>query len=154
VTYREFGEIVSMDADFAVCCMPLSMLARIEVEPGWSENKQFVIRNTGYTTESRVIMQSRTRFWEEQDVSPNLVFGDSALTHIWARAGGVDTPRGLLLGDAVGVGDPERALSTFRALYPGRRDAIEHVHVMAWPTDRWAASCNRAPFGIGQFSRF
>src|SRR5690606_35844040 len=45
VTFREFGEVVSMDADFAVCCMQLSMLARIEVDPGWSENKQVVIRN-------------------------------------------------------------------------------------------------------------
>ena len=154
VTYREFGNVTSMDADFAVLCMPLSMLARIEVVPGWSEDKQHVIHNTGYTTESRVIMQSRTRFWEEQDVSPNLVFGDSALTHIWASAEEVDTPRGLILGDAVGVGDPAKALSTFRELYPGPRDTIEHVHVMAWPMDRWAASCNRAPFPIGQFSRF
>ena len=154
VTCREFGEERSVDADFAVCCMPLAMLSRIPVTPAWSERKQHVITNTGYTTESRVIIQSRTRFWEDQGVSPNLVFNDPALTHIWACAEEVDTQRGLLLGDAVGAGDPAAALATFRERYPGGRDTIEHVQVMAWPMDRWASSCNRASFPMGELTRF
>lgn len=154
VLYQQHGEAHSIEAEFLVCCMPLSMLSAISITPQWSQGKQHVIQNTSYTTESRIIMQTRTRFWEEEGISPNLDFGERALTNIWAMAEEVDTPRGILVGDAVGVGDAQTALATFRSLYPGRKENVEYVHVVAWPTDRWAASCNRASFPLGELHRF
>lgn len=153
-TYREFGEEKTMDAGYAVISMPLPMVDRIEAEPAWSPPKQYVIQNTRYYTATVFAMQSRTRFWEREDVPPNLSFGRPNLASCRAMAGEVDTPRGMIVGSVHGQAAPEDALATFREFYPGTEEDIEHVEAQVWPRDEWAPFCERIGFGLGELSRF
>ena len=43
----------------------------IPVSPAWPEAKAFVIREMPYYTRTRVVLQSRTRFWNTDKISPN-----------------------------------------------------------------------------------
>jgi monoamine oxidase len=154
VSFKEFGETKTMDAGYAVLSMPLPMVSRIDARPDWSPGKQYVIQNTTYYTATVFAMQSRTKFWEKDGLSPNLVFGRSSLQGVRQMAEEVDTPRGMLVGDADGQVDPQDALATFREHYPGNYDDIEHIQAKVWATDPWAPLCERLSFGLGELENF
>ncbi len=153
VHYREFGKEKKMAADYLVSCMSLVQLRKIPVRPDWPEDKKYVIHNTPYYSASRLILQSRSRFWEKDKISPNIYFLQPALRAVWPTAEELPTSRGLLAGDVPGVTDPEEALATFRKYYPGKSEDIEQVQVVAWPNDPWASACERIDFP-GQLARF
>jgi len=153
VHYREFGNQKKMAADYLVSCISLVQLRKIPVKPDWPEDKEHVIHQTPYYSESRLIFQSRSRFWEKDRISPNIYFYQPALRAVWPMADELPTRRGLLLGNAAGVADPEAALATFRKYYPGKSEDIEQVHVVAWPNDPWASACERVAFS-GQLAKF
>lgn len=154
VTYREFGEKKTKEAGYVVISMPLPMVGRLEVEPAWSPAKQYVIENTTYYTATVFVMQSRTRFWEEDGIPPNLVFGRPEFGSCRAMAGEVDTPRGIIVGDAEGGTDPKDSLETFRRFYPGTHENVEHIQAKSWASDRWAPFCERLSFGLGELEKF
>ena len=66
----------------------------------------------------------------------------------------VNTPRGMLVGDAYGQVNAADALATFREFYPGKYEDIEHVQAKVWATDPWAPLCERLDFGVGEPSKF
>ena len=80
------------------------MLSQIEVSPAFSPAKAYAVSHVPYYFDSRVILQSRTRFWVRDGVSPNMEFGDPALIHAWSTGEDVDTTRGLVVGTAAGRG--------------------------------------------------
>ena len=100
VSFREFGKDRKLDADYLVCCVSAVVLRQIPVSPAWPEAKSFVIREMPYYTRTRVVFQSRTRFWKTDKVSPNWVPPDPRLNELWSMAEEVNTPRGILLGGA------------------------------------------------------
>ena len=86
VTYKEFGETKTLDGDYLVNCIPLPTFSRIPVDPEWPEEKQFVIDNVSYDSYCRVLLQSRTRFWESDGMSINLGLEGSSLWNTWQTA--------------------------------------------------------------------
>ena len=98
VTYKEFGEKKKMDADYLVNCIPLPTFSRIPVTPEWPEEKQYVIDNLTYSSYSRILLQSRTKFWEKDDISINFVMGDGVMNSSSQIAHEVPTERGLVFG--------------------------------------------------------
>ena len=57
---------------------------QIAVSPTWPESKSFVIQEMPYDTRTRVVFQSRTRFWNTDKVSPNWGPPDPQLTELWS----------------------------------------------------------------------
>ncbi|MGH9160341.1 MAG: flavin monoamine oxidase family protein, partial [Vicinamibacteraceae bacterium] len=153
ITCKRLGRARQLEADYAVACINLSMLRKISVTPAWPENKSYAIQHVPYYSDTRVIFQSRTRFWERDGVSPSLVFGQPGLSTVWQMAAEVDTDRGLLEGAAPGVVSAEQALKTFRAMYPGKSDDIEQAHVVNWPLEPWAALCETTNYAPGQLRK-
>jgi monoamine oxidase len=153
VHYRESDKPKKIEGEYLVSCISLVQLRKIPVKPEWPEDKKYVIHNTSYYSETRVIIQSRTRFWEKDHINPNMNLPELALREVWPMAEEVPTRRGLLAGTAAGVADPEEALATFRKYYPGKSEDIEQVKVIAWPLDPWASACERISFP-GQLTRF
>jgi monoamine oxidase len=100
VSYKEFGEPKTLEADYLVCCMSALMLRLIPVTPAWPAAKDFAIRNMVYYSVARVVFQSRTAFWEKDGISPNLELGAPALRDTWRIANEVNTPRAVLIGTA------------------------------------------------------
>jgi monoamine oxidase len=132
VSYREFGQERKLDADYVVSCISLVMLRQLPVTPAWPEAKAFVIREMPYYTRTRIVFQSRTRFWRTDKVSPNWLPPDPSLNEMWSLAEEVNTPRGILIGGGQAGVTAARALATFENLYPGKSAEIEQTIVHDW----------------------
>jgi len=107
-----------------------------------------------YYHDTRVIFQSRSRFWQRDGISPNMQFGDTSLNSAWSASEEVKTARGLLAGTASGAGTAERALATFKKYYPGRSEDIEKANVVVWALDPWASACERTSYAPGELAKF
>lgn len=154
VTYRENGRETRLDGDYLVCCMSAVMLRQIPVTPEWPATKQFAIQNMPYTVESRPIFQSRTKFWKRDRISPNMDFHDRMIDSVWPMGDDVQTERGLLIGTAQGSVPANKALSTFRRLYPGKSEDIDQAIVLDWSKDPWAMTCEARNYRPGELHKF
>lgn len=154
VSYRAGETTARLEADYLVCAMSARMLRLLPVTPSWPEAKAFAIANVPYYHDTRVVFQSRSRFWQRDDVSPNMEFGEPQLYHVWSTTEEVATTRGLLAGTASGAGTAERALETFRKFYPGRSEDIEKTQVVVWALDPWASACERTSYHPGELAKF
>jgi monoamine oxidase len=74
-TYRE-------DADFLLCTIPLPILARVEVAPPFSNEKQSAIIESGYDSGTKVALLTKNRFWEKQ----HHIFGGTSTTDLMTGA--------------------------------------------------------------------
>jgi monoamine oxidase len=154
VRYREAGRENALEADWLVSAMSLWALALVPATPDWPEARQRIIKGFPYYTASRPVFQSRTRFWERDGVSPNIVLGEASLEHLWRMADDVETSRGLLASTARGATSAEDAVATFRRYYPGRSEDIEEVFVVDWARDPWAMACEPETYAPGELARF
>ncbi len=154
VTCLQDGETVRLEGDYLVCAMSARMLQRLPVTPAFPEAKAYAIAHVPYYHDTRVIFQSRSRFWDRDGVSPNMEFGDPQLDHVWSTGEDVKTTRGLMAGTASGAQTADRALAAFRKLYPGRSEDIEKAQVVVWALDPWASACERTSYGPGELARF
>jgi len=154
VKYREAGREKTMEGEYLVSAMSLVKLREVPVTPAWPEERAFVVQGFPYYTASRPVFQSRTRFWEAQRTSPNIIFDQPALEHVWRMADDVDTERGLIVGTSPGFTTADDALATFRRYYPGGPDDIEQAFVIDWAKDPWAMACEPVSYGPGQLRRF
>ena len=132
-----------MDADWLVSAMSLVKLREVPVTPAWPEARRHVVHGFPYYTASRPVFQSRTRFWEKDGVSPNVILERAgARAHLAHGRRRATTARGLIVATAPGFTTAEDALATFRRYYPGRADDIEQAFVIDWAQDPgpWPAS--------------
>src|SRR5262245_5297473 len=154
VTFREFGDERRREADYVVSCISLVMLRQIPVAPDWPDAKNFIVRETPYYTRTRVVFQSRTRFWKRDKISPNWAPPDPRLNELWSMADEVNTPRGILLGGAQAGVEAAASLAAFQKLYPGKSADIEQAIVHDWSKDPWAGMCERISYRPGELGRF
>ncbi len=157
VKYKEFGEVVEMEADYFACCLRTTALKNISFTPQLPAQKQFIIDNLTYDQTTRIIFQARSKFWLEDKLSINLTFNHPSLTHIWQVAGEVNTDRVALMAKAPGGTNPLRTLEAFREHYPGHTSNIniEQTLVKDWSADPFVHGCERRSFsGLGELSRY
>ncbi len=153
VTFRGPGNERKMDGDYLVCCMSAVMLRQIPVKPDWPERKAFPIRNMPYYTETRVVFQSRTKFWNQDRVSPNMEIGEQNLYDAWIMAHDVQTTRGMLMSSAAAGTSPEEAIAIYRRYYPGKSEDIEQTFVHDWSRDPWAMACETVEYQPGELTK-
>lgn len=154
VTCRSEGTSVTLDADYLVCAMSAVMLRLLPITPALPPAKAEAIGTVPYYSDTRVILQSRTRFWARDGISPNMEFGEAPLYHVWSASEEVATPRGLLAGTASGPGTEDGALTTYRKYYPGKSEDIEKAIVVVWAQDRWRSACETTAYAPGHLSKF
>ncbi len=154
IHFEEFGKAQQMAADYLVNAIPLVVLLRIPVEPKWSEEKAWVIQNTMYDFQSRVVFQARTPFWKREGHSANIIARHRNLHLVWEMAEEVKGDRGILIGSATAGTTAEQALDIYRQRYPGKSVEIEHAMVHTWIQDPWSPVCERQGFGRGRLKRF
>ena len=154
VRYREAGHEKTIEADWLVSAMSLWQLRQVPVTPAWPPERQFILNFFPYYTASRPVFQSRTRFWERDGASPNMILGERALEHTWTMGDDVETSRGLVVATASGFTRVEDALATFRRHYPGRSEDIEQAFVVDWGQDPWAKACEPVNYQTGMLERF
>lgn len=154
VHFTEFGEKKKLDAEYLVSCIPLMILRRIPVEPAWPDAKKFVIDNVRFSSQTRVVLQARSKFWKGDVHSINLETGDSNMYLVYETADEVRTNRGVLMGSGQPDVTSDSALASFRKFYPGKGNTIEQCIVVNWSKDPWAFGCERLPFPFRQLARF
>jgi monoamine oxidase len=67
VHYKNEAGRFSVTGDHAVVAIPFGVLRDVEVTPPFSREKQKAIRELNYNASTKVLFQTKTRFWEETD---------------------------------------------------------------------------------------
>jgi monoamine oxidase len=142
----------SETADYAVCAIPFSILRDVEVTPSFSRQKQKAIRELNYNPSTKVLFQTRSRFWERTDG----IVGGTTSTDLPIRRicypshSDPEEPRGTLLAsytwgqDALRWGGMdeetrlEEALEDVAKVHPEIAEEYEVGASHAWYNDRWA----------------
>ncbi|MBA4179160.1 MAG: amine oxidase [Anaerolinea sp.] len=126
VYYQTAAGRFAVEADRAIVTVPFPVLRHVEVLQPFSRGKQRAIRQLHYDASAKVFLQSRRRFWEEDDG----IFGGGTVTDLPIRAlyypdHGRETGRGVLLASYTWAEDAQR----WGSLSPGDRivQAIENV---------------------------
>lgn len=140
------GRRESVSADKVICTIPFSVLRDIEM-PGLSARKKELIKNTHYDAVSRVYLQTRSRFWEEQGLN-GFAFTRGAI-EIWQPTWSQPGPRGILMtyarpGEAERITklkEKDRVDSTLKQLngiFSGLRENFETGISKCWMDDEWS----------------
>ena len=69
VTYERAGEHVVLRADRVVCAIPFAVLRQVEFSPALAREKQKAIAQLGNTSVVRVFLQTRKRFWLDENLT-------------------------------------------------------------------------------------
>lgn len=154
VTYKNAMGTHTVKADYYVNCIPLPAFKNIPIEPPLPKNKQYLIDHVTYGSYQRFVFQASSKFWLEDELSINLFLDHPDLWDVWQTAEEVDTHRVIVLGTGPGGISPLRALAAFREVYPGKKDTIEQAISMDWTKQRYAPTCEREPFPIGELKQF
>ena len=157
VSYREYGYDgeQTLDADFFVNCMSLTVFRNIPIAPALSAAKRYVVDNLTYTSHPFYVFEASSRFWLEDGFkSINMELDHPLISAIWEVPAEVRTTRVILKAYGPGGLSPQRVLAAFRQVYPGRRDTIVQALTKDWTQDALAPSCEMLPFPLGQMRRF
>jgi monoamine oxidase len=155
VTYSKNKETKTMVSDHYVNCIPPPAFKNIPVLPALSPEKQYVLNNITYDSYQRFVFQASSKFWLEDGLDTiNMNFEHPDLWAVWHSAEEVDTHRVIILGTGPGGISPLRALAAFREVYPGKKDTIEQAIGMDWTKQKYAPTCERLAFPIGELKKF
>jgi monoamine oxidase len=67
VHFRSPAGRFSMRGDHCIVAIPFSVLRDVEVTPSFGRPKQKAIRELNYNASTKILLQTRTRFWERTD---------------------------------------------------------------------------------------
>ncbi|HEY6516302.1 MAG TPA: FAD-dependent oxidoreductase [Steroidobacteraceae bacterium] len=157
VSYREYGygEAKTVEADFFVNCISLTVFSKIPVMPALSAAKRYVVDNLTYTSHPFYVFEASSRFWLADGLkSINLEFDHPEISSIWEVPSEVRTARVILKAYGPGGLSPQRVLTAFRQVYPGKRDTIVQALTKDWTQDTLAPSCEMLPFPLGEMHKF
>lgn len=126
VSYTQKGAAKSIEADYCICAMPLTILKKTPNDFGAPYTK--VIEECTYAGAYKVAWESR-RFWEQDyNIYGGLEFVNTGCSPIWFPSAGIFTDRGVLVS-----GYTDEATSAFGKLplaakFEESRKSIERLH--------------------------
>jgi monoamine oxidase len=165
VHYRTTAGRATVRGDRVVCTLPFSVLRHVETTPAFSREKQRAVRQLVYDSSTKILLQCRRRFWEEDDG----IFGGATITDLPIRAvyypeHGRETGRGIVLASYTWSQDADRwaslpeherieqALENLAVIHPQVRDEFECGASYVWHDDPYAGGAF-ALFDPGQQTR-
>ena len=80
VTCKGPNGTATYEGDYLVCAMSAWMLRQIPVTPAFPEAKAFAIGNVPYYSNTRLLFQSKSKFWLKDNISPNMTTPSSNAT--------------------------------------------------------------------------
>lgn len=152
-------------ADYMILAIPFPVLRHIEVLHPFSRAKQRAIRELHYDASTKIFLQCRRRFWEEDDG----IFGGGTITDLPIRnlyypEHGRETGRGVLLASYTWSEDAQRwgslspedrieqAIEDVAQIHPQILKEFEVGASVSWHEDKFAGGAF-ALFEPGQQSR-
>ena len=161
VTYVSGGMHHTVTADRTICTIPFTVLRDIEVSPAWSAGKHRAIKDLYMGPVARVFVQTRTRFWERENLS-GFATVDQPM-EIWSPTFNQPGTRGILMSyiyedlareysALTPQAQIDRTLDLFGQIHPGLREQVEAATTWSWlnePYSRGAYMVTKA----GEFDR-
>jgi monoamine oxidase len=172
--YRTGSAVARAEGDFLLCTIPFPVLARIEVDPPFSPEKQRAIVEIGYDSATKVVFLTKNRFWETNDG----IYGGSSTTDLMTgpifypsdnaveRSQRVSNSPGVLLASYTWGQDARRlgamtatqrqdfAFNQVRKVHPelGQPGMVLEKATWTWDSFPWAGGAF-AFYQPGQFAR-
>lgn len=162
IRHRGTGREERMEADRIVCTVPFSVLRNLGVRPPFPDEKRRVIEELPYSSQTRIYMQVRRRYWEEEGLTGRGYVNESVYVNLHPMAR--DSERAILDAQVLGEKayeladrpEDERlqfASDLFERFHPGFEDYVEGGTSYAWSDDPWARGVVNH-FRPGQMSEF
>jgi monoamine oxidase len=140
----------TVEGDYLVSTIPLPVLRTMSIRQAFSRNVQSVVRDHLYGSVTKVVLQTRSRFWEREGLS-GFAVTDRPSQEIWNIAATQPGPRGLLMVYTTGLTIPRLAgpneldrvawcLREAEYLFPGLTAEFESGISHCWDEDPWARS--------------
>lgn len=148
VAWRRGGREETVEADRVVCTLPFPVLRHLEFSPALPPDKRRAVQTLPYSTITRVYVQVRRRFWEDEGLS-GAAYADLPVPRVLVHPMARETTRAILeahTGKETGTrlagldedGRMAFALEHLEAIHPGLREHAEGGTSYAWPADPWA----------------
>lgn len=159
VEYINAGTKKSMDADFCICAMPLTILRKTANDFGAPYKK--VIAECTYAGAYKVAWESR-RFWEQDyNIYGGLEFVNVGCSPIWFPSAGLFSDRGVVVSgytdevsSAFGkLSLPEKIAESRKSierLHPGHGKELEKPVYFGWSKAEWNEGSWIRSYGPGQ----
>ncbi len=165
VHYKTRAGRFSEKGEYAILTLPFPVMRHIEVLKPFSSAKQRAIRQVHYDASTKVLLQARRRFWEDDDE----IFGagtvtDLAIRNLYYPDHGRETGRGVLLASYTWAEDAQRwgslspaerieqAIEDVAKIHPQIVQEFEVGASKVWHDDEFAGGAF-ALFEPGQFTR-
>lgn len=159
VRFRTPTGVAEASGDYCICTLPFGVLRHLDFRPSLSIGKYRAIRELNYNPSTKVLLQVRSRFWENEGVVGGATATDLPIRRmVYPSHPPPDgDPRGVLLAsytwgqDAArwGAFSPaervELALKDVAKIWPQIRDECEGGASYAWYGD---------PYAVGAFALF
>ena len=162
VHYQTKAGRFSVAGDYTIVTIPFSVFRHIEILPAFSRPKQRAIRQLNYDAATKIFLQCRRRFWEEDDdIFGGSTVTDHAVRNVYYPEHGRETGRGVLLASYSWAQDAFRwgslskeerirqALENVSSIHPQVLETFEAGASYAWHDDEFAGGAG-AMFEPGQ----
>jgi monoamine oxidase len=146
VHFKEKDTPQTLSGDLVISTIPFPMLATIDVTPPFSKAKAEVIRTITYESASRVLLETKNRFWHDSKVN-GFALGEN-LAEVWEGSFGQGGTHGILQNYV--RGDDSRALtrqasaerltatqSALGKFFPGLGENYLKGFSKCWSEDAW-----------------
>jgi len=136
-----------LEADYAICTLPFSVLRHIEVHNPFSWDKRKAIRNLHYESATRIFFECRERFWETEGIRGGASVTDLAIRNVFYPEHDARTARGVLIASYSHGQDAQRwgsltemerlvqAMENVEEIHPGCRRHITGGASVVWSQD-------------------
>jgi monoamine oxidase len=120
------GEIKTVQADYAICTLPFSVLAGIESD--LAPEVQAALKRIKYEHSLKVAFEAR-RFWEEEQIYGGISYIKSDTAVVWYPSHGFHSPSGIVIGAySTGEGAARLGVKPLAARIEAARASIEQLH--------------------------
>jgi monoamine oxidase len=145
----------TVDGDYLVSTIPLPVLRTLSIAQALPRRVQGVVREYGYGSTTKIVLQTRSRFWEREGLS-GFAVTDRPSQEIWNIAAAQPGPRGLLVVYTTGLTVPRLAgpnevdriawgAREAEHLFPGLSRELEGGMSHCWDEDPWSRSAFPQP---------
>jgi monoamine oxidase len=165
VHYRTRSGRFSVSGDYCILTLPFPVMRHIEILKPFSLAKQRAIRQVHYDASTKVLLQCRRRFWEEDEgIYGGGTVTDLAIRNLYYPDHGRETGRGVLLASYTWAEDAQRwgsltpeerieqAIEDVSRIHPQIVQEFEVGASKVWHDDEYAGGAF-ALFEPGQFTR-
>jgi monoamine oxidase len=138
------GKLSTIDADYCLCTLPLSVLRNIDTD--FSPALKAAVKSVAYAPVGKIGLQMKRRFWEEDDqlYGGHVLTDLKAINQISLPSTGWQSKKGVLLGyyhymtDAIEISAlspaerAEFALTAGQKIFPAYRASFDSAFSVAW----------------------